>query len=169
MKMDAQLTDYMFDLNGYLILNGAIEAEDLTAMNGWVDDHMDYVRCPRETDGKSRWIGRVETQSYGGQDGVNFQNIVDGGTVFEKLIDYPAWIHLVRKYIAANNGLSIHENFLNIRGKGGHLYIHGGGHFPRQYFTFRHHNTGEWMLGQINVLIALNDIGPDDGATVLIP
>jgi ectoine hydroxylase-related dioxygenase (phytanoyl-CoA dioxygenase family) len=167
--MDEQLTDYLFDLNGYLILENAIATTDLAAMNQWVDDHWDYVITPKDADGRSRWIGRIETQSYGGQDGVNFQNIVDGGTVFEKLIDYPAWIHLVRKYIAPNNGLSIHENFLNVRGKGGHLYIHSGGHFPRQYFTFRHHNTSEWMVGQINVLIALEDIGLGDGGTVLIP
>ncbi len=167
--MDEKLTDYLFDLNGYLILEGAIDTADLAAMNQWIDDHWDYVITPKDADGRSRWIGRIETQSYGGQDGVNFQNIVDGGTVFEKLIDYPAWIHLVRKYIAPNNGLSIHENFLNVRGKGGHLYIHSGGHFPRQYFTFRHHNTSEWMVGQINVLMALEDIGLGDGGTVLIP
>lgn len=167
--MDEQLNDYLFDLNGYLILEGAIDPEDLAAMNQWVDDHWDYVTQPKTPEGQPRWIGRIETQSYGGDDGVNFQNIVDGGTVFEKLIDYPSWIDLVRKYIAPNNGLSIHENFLNIRGKGGHLYIHSGGHFPRQYFTFRHHNTSEWMVGQINVLMALEDIGPGDGGTVLIP
>lgn len=167
--MDEQLTDYMFDLNGYLILEGAIGPSDLLAMNQWIDDHWEYVTQPKDANGDSRWIGRVETQSYGGEDGVNFQNIVDGGDVFEKLIDYPSWIDLVKKYVAPNNGLSIYENFLNIRGPGGHLYIHSGGHFPRQYFTFRHHNTSEWMVGQINVLMALEDIGPGDGGTTLIP
>lgn len=167
--MDKKLTDYLFDLNGYLILENVVDLSDLSAMNQWVDDHWAYVEQPKDSEGNPRWIGRVETQNYGGEDGVNFQNIVDGGPVFEKLIDHPAWIHLVRKYIATNNGLAIHENFLNVRGKGGHLYIHSGGHFPRQYFTFRHHNTGEWMVGMINVLIALQDIGPGDGGTVLIP
>ena len=167
--MDEKLTDYLFDLNGYLILEGAIDPADLVTMNNWIDDHWEYVEQPKDNKDNPRWIGRVETQNYGGEDGVNFQNIVDGGAVFEKLIDHPAWIHLIRKYIAPNNGLSIHENFLNIRGTGGHLYIHSGGHFPRQYFTFRHHNTGEWMVGMINVLIALHDIGQGDGGTVIIP
>ena len=167
--MDEKLTDYLFDLHGYLILENAIDQADLTAMNQWVDDHWEYVTHPKDKNDQSRWIGRVETQSYGGEDGVNFQNIVDGGDVFEKLIDYPAWIDLVKKYVAPNNGLSIYENFLNVRGPGGYLYIHSGGHFPRQYFTFRHHNTSEWMVGQINVLMALEDIGPGDGGTVLIP
>lgn len=114
-NMDEQLTDYMFDLNGYLILEGAIDAADLAAMNRWIDNHWAYVEQPNDADGHARWIGRVETQNYGGQDGVNFQNIVDGGDVFEKLINHPAWIDLVRKYVAENNGLSIYENFLNVR------------------------------------------------------
>jgi hypothetical protein len=167
--MDPKMSDYFFDLNGYLVMEGAVAVEDLADMNQWVDDHWDYVERPKDENGDARWIGQVETQSYGKEDGVNFQNIVDGGDVFEKLIDYPSWIDPVRKYIAPNNGLAIHENFLNIRGPGGYLYIHSGGHFPRQYFTFRHHNTAEWMVGMVNVLIALEDIGPGDGGTVLIP
>ena len=133
------------------------------------DNHQDYIETPGDKE-NTRWIGGVETHSYSKEDGVNFQNIVAGDPVFEKLIDYPTWFGLAKKYINADiNGLSIHENFLNVRGAGGHLFIHCGGHAPLCYLTFRHHNTGEWMVGQINVLIALEDIGPGDGATVLVP
>ena len=167
--MQEQHQDYLFDLQGYLVLKNAIAPEDLNAMNQWVDKHQDYIETPGDKE-NTRWIGGVETHSYSKQDGVNFQNIIAGGPVFEKLIDYPTWTHLAKKYINADvNGLSIHENFLNVRGAGGHLFIHCGGHAPLCYLTFRHHNTGEWMVGQINVLIALEDIGPGDGATVLVP
>ena len=115
------------------------------------------------------WIGNVEIHSYGPDDGVNFQNIIEGGAVFERLIDHPAWHPLAERYINPVNGLSIHENLLNVRGPGGFLYIHCGGHAPLFYLTFRQHNTGAWMVGQINVLIALHDIGPGDGPTVLVP
>ena len=170
--MDEKLQDYLFDLQGYLILKDAIAVEDLREMNQWVDDNWSYVESPTRKGANSeagRWIGHVETHSYDKYDGVNFQNIIEGGPVFERLIDYPSWMHLVRKYINPVNGLSIHENFLNVRGRGGYLYIHCGGHAPLCYLTFRQHNTGEWMVGQINVLIALNDIGPGDGPTVLVP
>ena len=115
------------------------------------------------------WLGNVEIHSYGQDDGVNFQNIVEGGAVFERLIDHPSWHPLAERYINPVNGLSIHENLLNVRGPGGFLYIHCGGHTPLFYLTFRQHNTGEWMVGQINVLMALEDIGPGDGPTVLVP
>ena len=118
---------------------------------------------------EGRWIGHVALHSYGPDDGVNFQNIVEGGAVFERLIDYPAWLPLVSRYVNSVNRLSIHETLLNVRTRGGFLYIHSGGHVPLSYMTFRQHNTGAWMVGQINVMMALNDIGPGDGATVLVP
>ena len=169
---DPELVDYIFDLYGYMILEQAIAQSDLDEINQWVDDHWSYVTNPRpQTDRalEDPWIGHVETHSYGLDDGVNFQNIVEGGPVFERLIDYPAWLPLVTKYVNPVNGLSIHENLLNVRGPGGYLYIHSGGHAPLFYFTFRQENTGEWMVGQINILMALQDIGPGDGATVIVP
>ena len=169
--------DYLFDLQGYLVLKNAIAQDDLAEMNRWVDDHWAYVENPPILDNAQPnlqlnpeyWIGDVEIHSYGADDGVNFQNIVEGGAAFERLIDYPAWIPLVTRYINPVNGLSIHENLVNVRGPGGFLYIHCGGHAPLFYLTFRQHNTGEWMVGQINVLMALEDIGPGDGPTVLVP
>jgi ectoine hydroxylase-related dioxygenase (phytanoyl-CoA dioxygenase family) len=170
--MDEKQLDYLFDLHGYLILRGAIGKDDLAAMNQWVDDHWDHVEhanLPGNNSGANQWIGSIELHSYGKDDGVNFQNIIEAGPAFERQIDNPAWVSLARKYINPVNGLSIHENFLNVRGQGGHLFIHCGGHAPLCYLTFRQHNTGEWMVGQINVLMALNDIGPGDGPTVLVP
>ncbi len=172
--MDNNSQDYLFDLQGYLVLKNAISAADLREMNQWINDHESYVKEPWSTDGdpkkKGRWIGHIETHTYNEENGVNFQSIIEGGSVFEKLIDHPAWIDLVKKYIHSSvNGLSIHENFLNVRGPGGYLHIHCGGHVPLSYLTFRQNNTGEWMVGQINVLMALNDIGDGDGPPVLIP
>lgn len=172
--MDNDAQDYLFDLQGYLVLKNAISAADLREMNQWIDDHASYIAEPWSTDGdpkkKGRWIGHIETHTYNEENGVNFQSIIEGGPVFEKLMDHPAWIDLVKKYIHSSvNGLSIHENFLNVRGPGGYLHIHCGGHVPLSYLTFRQNNTGEWMVGQINVLMALNDIGEGDGPPVLIP
>ena len=171
--MDQEFQDYLFDLQGYLVLENAISEEDLEKMNAWIDAHWAYVEEPwaENTEDKRipRWIGNIETHTYNIENGVNFQNIIEGGAVFEKLIDHPAWINLVRKYVHEVNGLSIHENFLNVRGPGGFIHIHCGGHVPLSYLTFRQEQTGEWMVGQINVLMALNDIGPGDGAPVLVP
>lgn len=170
---DESLIDYLFDLNGYLIIKGAVAPEDIAEMNAWGDSHWDYMdkalRGGRNENTDGEWIGRVETHSYHDTDGMNFQNIIEAGPVFERHIDHPSWIEHVRRWVNPANGLSLHETLLNLRGQGGYISIHCGGHVPGTYMTFRHANTGQWMVGQINCITALTDIGPGDGATTLIP
>lgn len=168
---DEYLADYLFDLNGYLILKNAIASDDLKDMNQWVEDHWSYVDSKRRSTSQDSgaWIGHVETHTYSGADGCNFQNIIEAAPVFHRLINYPAWIERCRRWVNPANGLSIHENFLNVRGSGGYIGIHSGGAMPISYMTFRQANTGEWMVGQINIIMALQDIGPGDGPTTIIP
>lgn len=170
-ETDEYLVDYLFDLNGYLVLKNAIELQHLVEMNAWVDGHWDYVNGKRRSSSEDTgvWAGNIETHTYSDADGCNFQNIIEGGPVFQKLITYPAWIERCRRWVSPINGLSIHENFLNVRGAGGFIGIHSGGANPITYMTFRQANTGEWMVGQINIIMALQDIGPGDGPTTLIP
>jgi hypothetical protein len=101
---------------------------------------------------------------------VNYQNIIEGGPVFEEIIDHPSWIGDIRRYICNdyNHHPGINEAFLNLRPPGGYIGIHSGGHVPAFPMVNRHH-TGAWMVGQINILIALTEIGPGDGATVVVP
>ena len=156
-----QEKDYLFDLQGYRVIDQALTPLQVAQVNEWIDCQ---PQVPAGT-----WLGHVEVHSYQGHDGVNYQNIIEGGRVFEELIDSPAWIEEVRRYVDGNNnGLSVNETFLNVRGQGGFIGIHAGGHVASFIQSVRH-TTGKWMVGQINILMALNDIGPGDGATVVIP
>jgi hypothetical protein len=170
---DTYLADYLFELNGYLVVKGGVGAADIAEMNAWAQAHWDYLEKPRRggngQESEGEWIGHVETHTYSDADGINFQNIIEAGPVFERHIDGPAWIEHVRRWVNAHNGLSLHETLLNLRGAGGYIGIHCGGHIPCSYMTFRQANTGEWMVGQINVITALEDIGPGDGPTTLVP
>lgn len=154
--------EYLFDLNGYLILDNALSPAQLKAVNAWVDAQ---PKLPNNA-----WIGHVETHTYSGSDGVNYQNIIEGGPVFEELIDNPVWLDLLKKFMfnGYTERLCLHETLLNIRGPSEYIGIHSGGHTALPYMTTRHH-TGIWWVGQINVLMALTDIGPGDGATVVVP
>ena len=153
--------DYLFDVLGFRVLAGALTPDQLERINGWVDE-----QPPR---GPGEWAGNVLVHSYAGPDGTNYQNIFEAGGVFEETIDHPAWIGAVRRYIQSDyNGVVINEAFLNIRGQSGFIGIHSGGALVSPINTFRHH-TGAWQLGQINILMALTDIGPGDGATVVVP
>ena len=39
------------------------------------------------------------------------------------------------------------------------------GHLPYNYMAFRQRNTGPGTVGQVNVLIVLQDIGPSEVTT----
>jgi hypothetical protein len=159
--MQAYENDYLFDLLGYRVLEQAIAPDQLQRVNDWVDAQP--ARQPGD------WVGNIHVHSYQGHDGTNYQNIIEGGEVFEEMMDNPPWYDAARRYIVNDfNGLSIQENFLNVREQGGYIGIHSGGHVPAAIFSFRHH-TGAWNVGQINVLMALTDIGPGDGCTTVIP
>ena len=155
--------DYLFDVRGYHILRGALSQEQLSAINDFVDSHdIDSLQ-------PGQWIGDIEVHTYGSKDGVNFQNILEGGPVFEQLIDHPAWFGHIEKYIKCREqDIRIDECFLNVRRSGGFIPIHSGGGTPRLTKIFRWHN-GDWAVSQINILMALTDVGPGDGATTIVP
>ena len=159
--MRAYENDYLFDLLGYRVLEQAISPDQVQRINDWVDAQ------PPSTPGD--WLGNVHVHTYQGHDGTNYQNIIEGGDVFEEMMDNPSWFEAVSRYMVNDfNRVSIQENFLNVREQGGYIGIHSGGHIPAAIFSTRHH-TGAWNVGQINVLMALTDIGPGDGATVVVP
>jgi len=158
---DQAENDYLFDLYGYRVLRGALSRDQVSAINDWINSQ------PPAKPGE--WLGNVHVHSYQGHDGTNYQNVVEGGPVFEELIDHPSWIGDVRRYICNDcHGLSINENFLNVRESGGFIGIHSGGHVAG-FQAVTHHHTGAWMVGQINILMALTDIGPGDGPTTVVP
>jgi hypothetical protein len=159
--MPTEMEDYLFDLRGYLVLEGAVGPEQVRRINAAID------AIPPLADGE--WFGNVQGHSYHGEiDGRNLQNIVEGGAAFEELIDHPGWIEHVRRYVGESEGLFIDECFVTLRGPSEFINLHNGGDNRRTRYQFRYHN-GRFHCGQINVLLALTDIGEGDGPTVVIP
>ncbi len=161
------LETYLFDLRGFIVLEGALGADAVQALNATLD------AFPSTRAGE--WIGWVYTHSFGGRDGTNYQQIYEAGPAFEALIDHPSWIDKVKALVGGegtfdwNHGpLFIDENFANIRGPGEAIGLHSGGHTGTKRTQFQCQN-GKFHCGQVNVLMALNDIGPGDGATMVIP
>lgn len=158
---------YFFDLNGFLFLEGVLSREEVSAMNECVE-----AVLPLDP---GEWRGYINAHDYGTKDGLNLQQIYEAGAPFETLIDHPSWIDKV-KYFVGGEGtfdwslgpLFIDENFVNIRGPGQAIGLHSGGHVGVSRTQFRVLN-GKFHCNQINILMALTDIGPGDGATMLIP
>lgn len=163
----SEMEIYLFDLRGYLHLPGALSPEEVRELNVTLD------ALPPMRQGE--WYGYIHGHKYGETDGLNLQQIYEAGEPFEKLIDHPAWIDKVRYFVGGagtfdyhHGDLFIDENFANFREPGEAIGLHSGGHTGVKRTQFRFFN-GQFHCGQINILMALTDIGPGDGATMVVP
>ena len=85
---------------------------------------------------------------------------------FEPLVDHRGWMGHVDHYV---RGPAIHEMFVNLRGPGGYIGCHCGGPAGMGYDPTYSSGIigGRWAVQYMSLIIALRDIGPGDGATVL--
>jgi ectoine hydroxylase-related dioxygenase (phytanoyl-CoA dioxygenase family) len=158
------MDDFLFDLRGYLILRNAIEPELLDALNESFD-HFPEVEF-------GEWVGNAQRRDYNQATGLELHNAVELGEPFEKLIDHPSWINYAYHYAGEEksyiSGLFIDECIASVRRSGGHHPMHSGGYHGAVRGKYGYDN-GVFRCGQVNILMALTDIGPGDGATMVIP
>ncbi len=156
--------DYLFDLRGYAILKNAIDPQHLADLNQAFDNFPDLPFMG--------WHGNVQRLDNNGEAGLELQNIVEAGEPFERLIDHPAWVERLHKYCGEKDtyvdGLFIDECFASVRRTGGFFPIHSGGQAGIVRNQYRFIN-GIFRCGQVNILMALTDIGPGDGGTLVVP
>jgi ectoine hydroxylase-related dioxygenase (phytanoyl-CoA dioxygenase family) len=159
--MTTEMEDYLFDLNGYIVLKGVLDSEHVATLNEGTDD---LVKIER---GGSRGKVYHDAEKYEGI-GIIIRNAVEGGEPFERLIDHPAWMAQIQRFLGSTEKPVLEQSQLMVRGPGAATRLHSGAHKRRMYTQFRYHN-GEFRCGEINILMALTDIGPGDGATMVIP
>lgn len=164
MQPNFDMQDYLFDLRGYLILENAVAPDLIERLNQAIDPYLDMEYL--------EWRGNVQRFDNNGNAGIELQNIVEGGQPFEELIDHPAWHERVLRYCGEYEsyvqGLFIDECFASIRRSGGFFPVHSGGHEGNVRNQYRFVNN-RFRCGQVNILLALTDVGPGDGGTMVIP
>ena len=163
-KIPTPLDDFLFDLRGYLVLPAAAEPALVDRLNRTVD-----ALPPVEVQG---WLGNAQRRDYTKETGLEIHNCVELGGPFEELIDHPGWINHLKHYCGEEGsyvaGLFMDECVLSVRGPGGHHPVHSGGYRGALRGGYRY-THGVFRCGQCNVILALSDIGPGDGATMLVP
>ena len=158
------LDDFIFDLNGYLILRGVVQPDLLARINAAFD------RLPDIETGE--WVGNSQRRDYTRDTGYELHNCIEFDPSFEELIDHPGWISHVWHYCGEERsyveGVFIDENIASIRRSGGHHPVHSGGFgVPvRCQYKYEH---GQFRCGQVNIIVAYTDIGPEDGPTMVVP
>ena len=166
-KQISKIDKYLFDLNGFIVIQNALNNSEVKACNKIIDKLKKLKH--------NEWEGYVHGHNYGGKEGLNLQQIYEAGKPFEKLIDHPSWINHMLEFVGGDGTfdhqhgpLFIDENFANVRGPGDAIGIHSGNHEGTQRGHYRYEN-GKMHSGQVNILVALTDIGKGDGGTVVIP
>ncbi len=157
--------DFFFDLNGFLILKGAADADLLARLNARFDEF------PRDLP-IGAWLGAAQRRDYNPHTGMELHQAVTLGEPFAELIDHPAWIELVRHYGGEEHsyvaGLFIDESIASIRESGGHHPVHSGGYRGASRGKYRYED-GVFRCGQINIILAVSDVHEGDGPTMVIP
>ena len=152
------LDQYLFDLQGYLILENAVDSSHVEEMNA-ILDRIATLEPPLQ---QGEWYGCVHAHSYGGREGTNLQQIYEGGEPFERLIDHPNWISLIKHFVGGvgtfdykHGALFIDENFANLRGPGEAIGLHSGGHTgtKRNQFRFRNGRFQNQITLQIEEIL----------------
>ena len=158
---------YFFDLLGYIIIRNALTLDEVKACNDCLD------AIPPIKPGE--WYGPIMGHTYGTKDGTNYQQGYEAGEPFERFSDHPSWIEHIKTFVGGGHNFDYHhgplfidENFVNFRGPGDAIGLHSGGDAACKRNQYRVLN-GKFMVGQVNSLVALRDIGPGDGATMIIP
>ena len=167
-RVPSDLDEYLFDLNGFIILRGALSKEEVADANARI------AQIPRSLP-RSGWHGWVQREDHPEHRGISYQQVYELGGTFERMIDHPNYINYVARFVGGHETFDYHhgplfidENFYTIRGPGEAIPLHAGGHDYAKRMSFGYHN-GRFHCNQINVLVAFSDIGPGDGATMVIP
>lgn len=165
MPRPTALDDYEFDLRGFLVIRGALSPDEVASLNAA------YDRFPELANGE--WYGNSQRRDYTKDTGFELHNVLDcGDPAFDVLIDHPSWLHHAAHYAGEEGtyvqGVMIDENIATSRGPGGHHPVHSGGHDASIRTQFGYRN-GQFRCGQVNVLVSLTDVGPGDGATMVVP
>lgn len=168
-RIPTDLDEYLFDLNGFLILRGVLSKAEVADGNARLD------AIPRALP-RGGWHGWVQRENHPEHRGASYQQVYELGGVFERMIDHPAYLNYVLRFIGGQgtydywhgSGAFIDENFVTMRGPGKAIPLHSGGHEGCKRTAYHYHN-GRFQCAQVNVLTAFTDVGPGDGATMVIP
>jgi ectoine hydroxylase-related dioxygenase (phytanoyl-CoA dioxygenase family) len=163
-RQPSALDDFLFDLKGYVIIKRAVDRGLLDRLNAAFDAFPDLD--------VGQWWGNAQRRDYTKDTGFELHNVVECGGPFEELIDHPGWINYLRRYCGEHDsyveGLFIDECIASIRRSGGHHPVHSGGYRGALRGAY-HYANGVWRCGQCNVILAVTDVGPGDGPTMVVP
>jgi hypothetical protein len=150
---------YLFDLNGFLVIEDMLSEAEVSELNGHLDDY-DLWHAQNSDPRFS------EVWEYGDNYRiVGPSHVWDGA--FRRAISHPNLLPYLREIVGPTVRYD-HGQVILMHQGAGKLGLHGGGTpwDPSQYY---HWHAGTMHTGLIVVSLALCDMSPEDGGFVCLP
>jgi len=169
---------YLFDLHGYLVVRGALSAEEVAEGNAAIAAHAGHVlertgSALRNTPARAGAFMGGDGKTGRGELGELLNLPADaGGRFFRRLLAHPNLVPYLHEVVGAGYRLDHMPLVIqNQRGSEG-FSLHGGTvgadgtYNPDLAYQWSH---GKMYNALVAVSVALTDVGPGDGGFVVIP
>ena len=159
---------YLFDLNGYLVIEDVLTEEEVALANQAIDQNQDKVRI-RPPDQKLDG-GSAHLAGDLGRGEMSLLNLDSPWcNPFQQMLAHPKIVPYLNEILGKGFRMD-HQTFLLSMDKGAEGFIfHGSsgpGFDPNQYYIFR---DGRMHNGLTVVGFQLTDVNPGDGGLIVIP
>lgn len=158
---------YLFDLQGYIVLENVLSADQLGACNDAIDAQMASIRRRSGDDLLSGGSNALQGDQGRGDIGGMLSWPKPHCEIWRTLLVQPRIVDFLREILDDGFRLDHLYGILMTAGTEGHV-LHGGGHLvnPTHYYRFR---NGQMRCGLTVVSYVLTDQGPGDGGFACVP
>ena len=158
---------YTFDLNGYLVVEGALTPEEVAACNGAIDRNPDRMRIRTEEQSLARGSLALQGKQGRGDLGGMLTWPTPWCQPFRDLLAHPGIVPYLTELLGGGFRLDHLYGIMMEKGTEGHV-LHGGGTADDLTHFYQFHN-GKMRNGLTVVSWILTDCGPGDGGFACIP
>ena len=160
---------YLFDLNGYILIENVLETDEIAAANEAIDRHLHLGKYRDRELSLARGSATLEGEMGRGDLGGMLGWEEPWCLPFRRMLAHPKLVPYLN--VILGKGFRMDHNMFLLwmdKGSEGHT-LHGSsgpGFDPNQYYIFR---DGRMHNGLTVASIQLTDVNPEDGGFVLIP
>ncbi|HIG45352.1 MAG TPA: hypothetical protein EYQ20_02605 [candidate division Zixibacteria bacterium] len=158
---------YLFDVHGYIVIKGALSAEELSAANTAMDHHSDQISVMDNS------LANSSPTLFGKTGRGNMGNMLTWEKpycdVFRNMMIHPAFVSRLETVLGKGfrlEGMAVGAITMD-EGAGGFWFHEGGEPIdPSRAYLYR---NGRMYCGMTNIAVQLTDVGPGDGGFACLP
>ena len=143
---------YRYDVNGYMLIKGAVDPEAMLRLNAHVDAWQEKAR------------GDFQKIEPGKNQEVRYNDVINQDAAFIELVANPRVLPYLAEMVERPR---LKSTWIAFKWRGGRTNLHSN-HTPSVTHNFYHFN-GQIRHNLLNMLYAFNDIKPGGGGLQVIP